>query len=150
MDFEEDGGHTSSSLSLSSNINGGTNKINSGTIGKSHGSTQHGHRHNYSAASTIASCDAFERIPEEVWILIFENLDFKSLVRASSVCRQWHRTTNDSHLWKRLCLMYQVAIEWTVKWTKDNDVNIKTVNGNIETVIDHSVKIDDEDEIRYR
>lgn len=132
MDFDEDSG-----LSSTSSSNVATNSTMKHQLQQRH----RRHHHNQ-ARNSSANEDGMEHIPEEVWILIFENLDFKSLVRASTVCRYWHRTCNDSHLWKRLCIMYQVAIEWSVKWTK----NVVMDNKAIDTT---GVKLDDDDEIRY-
>mgnify|MGYP000862435456 CR=1 FL=1 len=50
--------------------------------------------------------DVVQSLPAEVAYRIFAELDFRTLVRASEVCRAWRTTSEQdaAHLWKRLVL----------------------------------------------
>lgn len=41
-------------------------------------------------------------LPTELLFLVFSFLGYRELVKASSVCKQWRRLSNDELLWKRL------------------------------------------------
>ena len=51
-----------------------------------------------------------QELPTEILLLIFENLDASSLVRASGVSRQWFELSRDGLVWKRMC-----EKKWTPK-----------------------------------
>jgi hypothetical protein len=47
-------------------------------------------------------------LPTETWIQIFRYLDFVSVCKCAQVCKYLLPISNDSHLWKRLCLLHNV------------------------------------------